>query len=607
MSKQVNVIELDRVIQVLQRRCEDLNVSLTWSQHASTASTNGRNIVLPSVKTPVTKDAMDKLYGFVIHEAGHHGRPDAFSIINSAGGSDAMNALMNIVEDDGMERDVGTAYLGDGIMLGKSNNVILGEIADNWAEKATREKWPTELTVQQAAPMAVCGIGQLSRLEWDGMSTSSRAKFFNLMHPSVKKLTDELVTEGWVKKFQATTDPHECWDVAVDLYKRLYPDEDDDKTEEQRAKGHAKAGPSDPSDNSDGCEDGTLQDGDQSDTGAGKGDDKDKQNNNRQQGMVVSWKDAVISEHNEWQAKPDGTTPGNIGIDWTDYQKGRVGLMPQNMVNVMDCRTNQYSPEKHDDWNCGTPESFMPDNSQARAFGNQVRRYLQSLTRSRVVSEKYHGRINKSALVKLVLPPIDGGEWNKKLFYDMEKQKGKDTCIQVLTDWSGSMQGDKMIHAADASGRLVQVFDRVLRMPVQLAAFTNGRTKCDIGLIKGFRDRSMSPLDIATAFSRFYKCSAANNDADAVMWGYNQLLRRKEQRKILIVLSDGAPAGSWAGHGRDNLEHVCRTIQKEGKIELYGVGICSDAVRNYYENCQVLNDSSEINNTLFNIIKQGAK
>jgi hypothetical protein len=550
---------------------------------------------------------MDKLYSFVIHEAGHHSRPDAFKILNSAQPNDAMMSMMNIVEDDGMERDVGTAYLGDGIALGKGNNVILKEISEHWIEQRKENSWPTELTVEQAAPMSCCAIGQLSRIEWDGMSTSARVHFFNNMHPSVKKLTDELVSEGWVERFQGTKNPHDCWDVAVDLYKRLYPDADEQETEEQRAKGHAKAGPPpDPSNSSTG--DSPSEGEGQCAAQAGQGDEASGDDKTPAEGMVVSWKDAVISEHNEWQPKQDGAVPGNIGIDWKDYQKGSVGLMPQGMVNVMDCTTTQFTPEPHDDWDgIGTPESFMPDNSQARAFGNQVRRYLQSLTRSKVVTEKYHGRINKAALTKLVLPPIDGGEWNKKLFYEMDKRTGKDTCIQVLTDWSGSMQGQKMVHAADASGRLVAVFDRILRMPVQLAAFTNGRTKCDIGLIKKFQSRSTSPEDIATGFSRFYKFSSANNDADAVMWGYNQLLKRKESRKILIVLSDGAPAGQWAGHGRDNLRHVCKTIEREGKIELWGVGIQSDAVSNYYKHHQVLHDSSEINNTLFTIIKEGAQ
>ena len=179
--------------------------------------------------------------------------------------------------------------------------------------------------------------------------------------------------------------------------------------------------------------------------------------------------------------------------------------------------------------------------------------------------------------------------------------------LMVLTDWSGSMSGTKMEYAADASGRLVQVFDRILRMPVQLAAFTNGRTRCDIGMIKRFDDRSVSPQDIANGFSRFFPISSANNDADSLMWAYNQIAKRKEERKILMVLSDGCPAGSWkGGSSSDNLKHVTRHIEREGKVELYGVGICSDAVETYYSNCKVLDDETEINKTLFEIIKGGA-
>jgi cobaltochelatase CobT len=250
----------------------------------------------------------------------------------------------------------------------------------------------------------------------------------------------------------------------------------------------------------------------------------------------------------------------------------------------------------------------MPDNASSRSFANQIRRYIQAQARVQFDSEKFHGRLDKRGIVRLALPPIDGGEWNKKIFYEMRLADARSTCIMVLTDWSGSMNGMKMVHAADASGRLVHVFDRILRMPVQLAAFTNGRSRCDIGLIKKFDDRSVSPTDIATGFSRFYPYSSGNNDADAVMWAYNQCKRRKEDRKILIVLSDGCPAGSWMGGNSDaNLIHVTTHIQKEGEVELYGVGIQSDAVETYYENCKVLNNESQINRTLFEIIKGGVK
>lgn len=607
---EATVLDIDRITSVLQRRCESSGVRLHWSSGAQTASTNGKTITLPVVHTPVTKDAMDKLYGFVIHESGHHSRPDAFKILKALPKDtpEALNALFNIAEDDGMERQVAHTYRGDAIALGRQNEVVLGEIAEAWKET----KYPDEVTEQMVAPISVCALGQLSRLEWDGMSNNSRAAFFNSMHPVAKKLTDDLVNEGWVDKLLDTEDPHDTWDLAVDLYKRLYPEQDDEKTEELRDKGHSMEPSNDVGEDATarGSGDDIQEDGDASGKAAKKGDDEGDGTTppEPQQGTVVSWKDAVLSEHNDWQPKEDGATPGSIGIDWTDYTEGEVALMPQHMINVIDCRKKSEQPEDENDWDgYGSPSSFMPNNQQSRAFGNQIRRYIQAQARTHVHREQYNGKLHRGSLVRLAMPPVDGGEWNKKLFYQFENKKELNTVIHVLTDWSGSMQGTKMVHAADASGRLVYVFDRVLRVPVQLAAFTNGRTRCDIGLIKAFGDKSISPRQIAENFSKFYKYSSANNDADSVMWAYNQLLQRKEKRKILLVLSDGAPAGSWAGSSSSNLLHVTKSIEKAGKVELYGIGIESNAVKTYYSNCKVLNDSDEINKTLFDIIKEGVK
>jgi len=613
MSKDVSILDLDRITQVLHRRCESMDVGLTWSKQATTAMTDGRNIILPVVKQPITKDAMDKLYGFVIHECGHHTRPDAFKILKALSDPPPeLCALFNICEDDGMEREVADAHIGDAVGLGTMNTVVLGEVADAWKEKPI----PEDATEQQVAPMSVCGLGQLSRLEWDGVPNQNRTRFFENLPPIAQKLLNDLHSEGYVDKMLATKDPHDTWDLAVDLYKRLFPERDEDEAEQQRSDGHSMQ-PAPPSESS--GEDGQVGEvsgmDDESEDGAGsqsKGtvegeEDKTSAKAKKQQGTVISWKDAVLSEHNEWKPKKDGDVAGSIGIDWTDYKAGSVVLMPQKLVNVIDCRGHdqQVQTGRHGD-NEGTPESFMPDNTGSRAFGNQIRRYLQSQRRTKVRRERYHGNLDKSSIVRLGMPPIDGGDWNKKLFYDMVQRKELNTAIHVLTDWSGSMQGTKMVHAADASGRLVYVFDRVLRVPVQLAAFTNGRTRCDIGLIKGFKDRSISPRQIAENFSKFYKYSSANNDADSVMWAYNQLIRRKEERKILIVLSDGAPAGAYGGSGSSNLKHVCRSIERDSKVELYGVGIESNAVETYYSNAKVLHDSDEINKTLFEIIREGA-
>lgn len=626
MNPYGSVLDVNNLTSVLQRRCNSMGVTLEWSMTKEIAMTDGQRIILPAIHQPVTKEALDNLYGYVIHECGHHSRAEAFTIINAAKPPQALAAMYNIVEDDAMERDVARAYSGDAKALGQHNARTIKKIGEKW--KDTIDQWPDDITEQDIAPVAVTAISQLSRMAWDSYSNINRHIFMNNLHPVAKKLTDDLVTEGWVDRMEQVGDEHDTWDLAVDLVKRLYPDVDEDKLEECRQKGHN--GPPE-----DGEEEGEGKQGE----GDGKGDDKakgdgeagmdgegeqgaepandeetdglaDKDGALPGEGKVVHWKEAVNSQHDEWKPKDPNAPAGNIGIDWTDYKTGKIALMPQKLINVIDCRKN--SDEQPEDRNyyrsCGIPSAFMPDNKESRAFANQIRRYIQAQARVRFERDKYHGRLDKGSIVKLVLPPIDGGEYNKRLFYQMHKAEAQDTCIMVLTDWSGSMQGGKMVNAADASGRLVQVFDRILRMPVQLAAFTNGRSRCDIGLIKKFDDRSVSPLDIATGFSKFYKYSSANNDADAVMWAYNQIRKRKESRKILMVLSDGCPAGTWMrGCGSSNLSYVTNHIQTEGKVELYGVGIQSDAVKTYYENVQVLEDETQINRALFEIIKGGVK
>lgn len=609
-NKIVTALDVDHVTSVLQRRCADMGVTLTWTRNSNMAlagygAHGNKTVILPAIHAPITQAAIDKLYGFVIHEAGHHTRPDCFEILKALPPDlpEGLHAMFNIAEDDGMEREVAQSFRGDALALGKQNEIILGEIVESWKDL----EYPDNITEADVAPQAVVAIAQLSRLSWDGHSNKNREAFFNSQHPVTTALIEKLAREGWVSRLQATKNPHDCWDLACDLFKRLYPDHDEQEIEDLRKQGHSMT-PCDGDEEKEGETKEGEAEGEDDGKGTKEGDEKESKKKAEAEGTVISWKDAVLSEHDNWTETELGTQAGNVGIDWNDYKKGEVCLMPANLINVIELKDKRHKYEDTNGYGRDvSPQAFMSDNSQSRSFGNQIRRYIQATQRTRVERERYHGKLDKGSIVRLALPPIDGGEYNKRIFYDFTTQRKLNTCVHVLTDWSGSMQGSKMENAADASGRLVQVFDRVLRIPVQLAAFTNSASRCDIGVIKRFNDRSMSPLNIAENFSKFYKYSSANNDADALMWAYRELLKRKEERKILIVMSDGCPAGCWKGSSHTNLLHVTECITKGGRVELYGVGIESSAVTAYYPNCKILNNSNEINSTLFEIIKEGVK
>ena len=438
-------------------------------------------------------------------------------------------------------------------------------------------------------------LGQLSRLNWDKESGPNTSLYIDTLPKEVKDLVTELEHDGWVRRYRNTTTVKETWDTAIDLAKRLYPSNDQDEYEEIREAGHKGEAPRDAS--KDTMSDSQNQTGGEARSTGGDDALVSEDGSDAAEGTNISWKDCVLSEHNEWSPGEGGS----LGITWEGRDiSGGVGIMPSDKVHVVDlAKEKDNSYDKHE-W-----EAYMPTDVHSKAFANKIRRYIQSLARSTVDREKYHGRLDKSAIVRLAMPPLDGGDWNKKIFYDQRKHTMKDTCIFVLVDWSGSMQGTKKRYAADAAQRLVHTFDRVLKIPVALAAFSNGHSVCDVGYIKKWNTRGTDPTSIAKRFARFSQYTAGNDDADSVNWAWHQIRNRKESRKILIVLSDGAPAGSWKGHADDALKHVTQAIEKDGNIELYGVGIKSQAVKRYYTNWKYLKDEHDINDTLFKLIKEG--
>lgn len=581
-----SVIDVNNLTKIIHNRCEDLGVTVEFDPNAKTAYTNGHHIVLPAISQPITREKMDTLYGYTIHECGHHMRSDAFKILNAARPPEHLCALYNIIEDEGMERERSMEWAGDMKALCTMNDILIRQVTASW--KPVLEKG--EQGTAGPEPLAALNIQQLARLNWDMISGTSVQHLIKIMPPNVVKLTKELTDEGWIQRYRDTQTPHDTWDVAVDLAKRLYPGKDKEYETVRQAGHDMKTKARDSS--KDGFADKQGKPGDK------KGKDKAKADGDPDaEGIVISWKDTVLSQHNEWEAQTG--VAGNIGIDWEGMLTtvSGVKLMPLKQINIVDLSNGGRIKWKE----------YLPNNAEARMFANRVRRYLQAQTRSRVRRHMYHGRIDKSSVVKLLLPPIEGGDYNKKIFYTQQKHQFKDTAIFILTDWSGSMRGRKMVSAADASQRLVYTMERILKIPVALAVFSNMKTECDIGYIKPFGTRGMTQEEIAKRFARFSAYTSANNDADALNWAYHQINRRPEVRKILIVLSDGCPAGSWCGSSGDNLKFVCKQIEKSGRVELYGVGIHSNAVKTYYKNYRVLQGPNEINNTLFNLIREGDK
>lgn len=223
------------------------------------------------------------------------------------------------------------------------------------------------------------------------------------------------------------------------------------------------------------------------------------------------------------------------------------------------------------------------------------------------------GRLNASSLSRLTLG-------DDRVFRKREISTSKDVAVGLLVDCSGSMSGERIDTAALAAYALASVLDR-MNISNEVMGFTtqsnlpsemnDDAARLDVRyarvqniympIFKGFAERLTPDVKrrMATFPSRLDL--RENVDGECVEIAAQRLLRRDEARKILIVLSDGSPAcpGDWrqlSGH----LKQTVRTVIKAG-VDVVGIGIQTDSVREYYPKNVVLNEVSELAGT---VVKQ---
>jgi cobalamin biosynthesis protein CobT len=224
------------------------------------------------------------------------------------------------------------------------------------------------------------------------------------------------------------------------------------------------------------------------------------------------------------------------------------------------------------------------------------------------------GKVNPAALHKI---PVGV---DHKVFRKREIAQAFNTRVSLLVDHSGSMMGGRIALAARAASAFAEVLAQ-LRIPFEVLGFTSGRHG------DGHRRYTAASLEDRQIFARWgalrtivYKEFAenftrvsgrlhsmssftggeANYDGESVLIAARRLAQaaRPEERRILFVFSDGCPAGTvthsplWerqAGH----LHEAIRQVRATG-TELFGIGIESNAVAEYYNEHVVVNSAEDL-------------
>ena len=149
---------------------------------------------------------------------------------------------------------------------------------------------------------------------------------------------------------------------------------------------------------------------------------------------------------------------------------------------------------------------------------------------------------------------------------------------------------------------MYDAISKCLNVPLEITGFSDTGRASVMLLFKSFNGKTSDEvlLDRMTDGLRYM---SGNSDGEAIAWCYDRLERRREKKKLMIVLSDGSPASSRSGDIYQYTKDVISGIEKAHRADIIGIGIEDDNVERLYTNSQVLNNSSELEETILKIIE----
>ncbi len=230
------------------------------------------------------------------------------------------------------------------------------------------------------------------------------------------------------------------------------------------------------------------------------------------------------------------------------------------------------------------------------------------------------GLLDTSKLTRIIIDPFNSLSFKKEK--DMEF---KDTLVTILIDNSGSMRGKPISVAATCADILSRTLERC-SVKVEILGFTTKHWKGGSSREKWLKNEKPSfPGRLNDLRHIIYKSAdtpwrqAKNNmglmlkegllkeniDGEALKWACTKMTKRKEERKILMVISDGAPVddSSLSTNSSDyletNLKKVVKWIEGNTAIELLAIGIGHDVTR-YYKRAIKIADVQDLGDTMIN-------
>ena len=251
-------------------------------------------------------------------------------------------------------------------------------------------------------------------------------------------------------------------------------------------------------------------------------------------------------------------------------------------------------------------------------LANKLQRQLLAKQNRAWEFDLEEGLLDSSKLPRIIMDP-----YNSLSFKREKDLEFKDTIVTLLIDNSGSMRGRPITIAAICADILSRTLERC-SVKVEILGFTTKNWKG--GQSREFWSKKSKPKNpgrLNDLRHIIYKSAdthwrqAKNNlglmlkegllkeniDGEAISWAFSRLKRRKEERKILMVISDGAPVddSTLSVNSGDFLEkHLKRTvkfIEDKTETEILAIGIGHDVSR-YYNRAIKITDVNDLGDVM---------
>ncbi len=253
----------------------------------------------------------------------------------------------------------------------------------------------------------------------------------------------------------------------------------------------------------------------------------------------------------------------------------------------------------------------------AKLANRLQRRLLAKQTRSWQFDLE-EGILDAGRLSRVVIDPVSPLSF--KLESDTEF---RDTVVTLLIDNSGSMRGRPITVAAMSADILARTLERC-GVKVEILGFTTRSWKGGSSREKWVgQGKPKNPGRLNDLRHIVYKAAdmpwrrarkslglmlregllKENIDGEALMWAHNRLLGRPEQRRILMVISDGAPvddatlSANPGNYLERHLREVIKFIETKSDVELTAIGIGHDVTR-YYRRAVTIVDAEDLGGTV---------